>query len=122
MSSILDEIKRNSVNGEYQSIKAEALSQERNRKSRKTNPLKNPKVYSYVYDKLRYGWTPQQIAGRLKRNNNNQTIICHETIYQYIYSLEGRTKQLSEYLVRKHTEKDDPGMVENCTLEEYHTE
>ena len=105
VSSIHTEIKRNSVNGEYQSIKAQELSQERNRKSRKLNPLKNPQIYSYVYDKLRCGWTPQQIAGRLKRDNNNQTIICHETIYRYIDSPEGRAKQLSEYLVRKHKKR-----------------
>lgn len=105
VSSIHTEIKRNSVNGEYQSIKAEELSQKRNRKSRKTNPLKNPQIYAYVYDKLRCGWSPQQIAGRLKRDNKGKTIICHETIYRYIDSPEGRAKQLSEYLVRKHRKR-----------------
>jgi IS30 family transposase len=105
VSSIYTEIKRNSVNGEYQSIKAEELSQKRNRKSRKTNPLKNPQIYSYVYDKLRCGWSPQQIAGRLKRDNKDKTVICHETIYRYIDSPEGRIKQLSEYLVRKHRKR-----------------
>jgi IS30 family transposase len=50
LSSILDEIKRNSIDGEYQAIKADELSQKRNRKSRKLNPLKNPQIYSYVYD------------------------------------------------------------------------
>jgi len=105
VSSIHTEIKRNSVDGEYQSIKAQELSQKRNNKSRRTNPLKNPRIYSYVYDKLRCGWTPQQIAGRLKRENGNKTQICHETIYQYIYGPEGRAKQLSEYLVRKHRKR-----------------
>jgi len=102
LSSILDEIKRNSVNGEYQSIKAEELSQKRNNESRKTNPLKNPRIYSYVYDKLRCGWSPEQIAGRLKRDNGGQTVICHETIYHYVYSTEGKQKKLHEYLVRQH--------------------
>ena len=102
VSSIHTEIKRNSINGEYQAIKAHELSQKRNTKSRKNNPLKNPKIYSYVYDKLRCGWSPEQIAGRLKRDNHNQTIICHETIYNYIYSKEGKQKELHEYLVRKH--------------------
>ena len=102
MSSIIDEINRNSIKGEYKAIEAQELSQKRNNKSRKTNPLKNPQIYSYVYDKLRSGWSPEQIAGRLKRDNHNQTIICHETIYHYIYSPEGKSKQLHEYLVRKH--------------------
>ena len=95
MSSIIGEINRNSVNGEYQAIRAEELSQKRNRKSRRINPLKSPEIYSYVYDKLRCGWTPQQIAGRLKRDNHDQTIICHETIYSYVYSPEGKSKPFS---------------------------
>lgn len=105
VSSIHGEIKRNSINGEYKAIKAHELSQKRNRKSRRLNPLKSPDIYSYVYDKLRCGWSPEQIAGRLRRDNNGQTIICHETIYNYIYSPEGKEKQLHEYLVRKHRKR-----------------
>ena len=105
LSSILDEIKRNSQAGEYQAIRAEELSQIRNQKSRRLNPLKNPTVYSYVVDKLRCGWSPEQIAGRLKRNNNGKTVICHETIYRYIYSVTGKQKGLSEYLTRKHRKR-----------------
>src|SRR5713226_3930128 len=29
-------------------------------------PLKNKQIYGYVLDKLRSGWSPEQIAGRLK--------------------------------------------------------
>ena len=105
VSSIHTEIKRNSVNGEYQPIKAQDLSQKRNTKSRRNNPLKNPQIYSYVYDKLRSGWSPEQIAGRLKRDNNDQTVICHETIYHYVYSNEGKEKNLHEYLVRQHQKR-----------------
>lgn len=105
MSSIIDEVNRNSLNGEYQAIKAEELSQKRNNQSRKDNPLKNPDIYSYVYDKLRCGWSPEQIAGRLKRDNNGRSVICHETIYRYVYGPEGKIKQLHEYLVRKHRKR-----------------
>jgi len=104
-SSISDEVRRNSVHGEYKAIEAQTLSQKRNTKSRKTNPLKNPLIYRYVYDKLRCGWSPEQIAGRLKRTNHGKTIICHETIYHYIYSEEGKEKQLHEYLVRQHRKR-----------------
>lgn len=105
VSSVSDEVKRNSVHGEYKAIEAQELSQQRNRKSRRTNPLKNPTIYRYVYDKLRCGWSPEQIAGRLKRNNHGKTVICHETIYQYIYSQEGKEKHLHEYLVRQHRKR-----------------
>lgn len=102
VSSISGEIKRNRIEGEYRAIAANSLSRERNLKSRRTNPLKNPTIYRYVYDKLRCGWSPEQIAGRLKRRNRGKSVICHETIYRYIYSPQGKSKQLYEYLVRRH--------------------
>lgn len=105
VSSISDEIKRNSVKEEYKSIATNSLSLQRNRQSRKTNPLKNPKIFSLVFDKLREGWSPEQIAGRLKRLNKGKTVICHETIYQYIYSPEGKKRHLHEYLVRHHRKR-----------------
>jgi len=69
VSSVSDEVKRNSTGGEYKSIAANSLSLQRNRQSRKINPLKDPKIFSYVFDKLREGWSLEQIAGRLKRLN-----------------------------------------------------
>jgi len=102
VSSISDEVKRNSVNGEYRSITAQGKSRERNLNSRRLNPLKSPDTYSYAVEKLRSGWSPEQIAGRLKRDNGGQTVICHETIYRYIYSPKAKDKHLSEYLVRHH--------------------
>jgi len=102
VSSISDEVRRNSLTGEYRSITAQALSRKRNLNSRRLNPLKDPKIYSYVIDKLRRGWSPEQIAGRLKRNNHGKTVICHETIYRYIYSPKAKEKNLWEYLTRHH--------------------
>ncbi len=102
VSSISCEMRRNRTEGEYKPIAAQEISSKRNVSSRRVNPLKNPKIYAYVFDKLRCGWSPEQIAGRLKKDNNDQTIICHETIYRYIYSPEGREKNLHEYLIRSH--------------------
>ena len=49
--------------------------------------LKNKKIYSYVLKHLRSGWSPEQIAGRLKllHPNDESWHICHETIYAFIY-------------------------------------
>lgn len=102
VSSISEEVRRNSNNGEYSSINAQRLSEIRNTSSRKTNPLKGSKIYSYVIMKLRCGWSPEQIAGRLRRETKGKTIISHETIYRYIYGEEGRKRNLSEYLTRHH--------------------
>jgi IS30 family transposase len=102
VSTISDEVKRNSVEGTYQPHQAQLISEERNRSSRKLNPLKSPFVYSYVVAKLRSGWSPEQIAGRLKKNRKGKTVLCHETIYRYIYSETGKEKDLTQYLVRSH--------------------
>lgn len=51
-------------------------------------PLKNKNIFSYVIEHLRQGWSPEQIAGRLKfvdHPTDPSWHICHETIYQFIY-------------------------------------
>ena len=51
-------------------------------------PLKNKKTFSYVLKKLKMGWSPEQIAGRLREIDHpgeKDWHICMETIYQYIY-------------------------------------
>ncbi len=104
-SSINYEIHHNSRGDVYQPILAQYLSRERNLKSRKTAALKNQEIYSYVIDKLRCGWSPEQIAGRLKKKNHGLTVISYETIYRYIYSPKGRKENLREYLVRNHKKR-----------------
>jgi transposase, IS30 family len=46
-----------------------------------------PQLKKYIYDGLKKGWSPQQIAGRIKIDFPNDKImtISHEAIYQYIY-------------------------------------
>jgi transposase, IS30 family len=46
----------------------------------------NNQLRNYVFKKLKLSWSPEQIAGRLKLENKGKTIICHETIYSYLYS------------------------------------
>ncbi len=38
-----------------------------------------------IEEKLRQYWSPEQIVGRLRREHHGRSIICHETIYQYVY-------------------------------------
>jgi IS30 family transposase len=104
-STISDELKRNClVNGDYVAIHAQAETEARKGKARKRRPLKDVKVYAYVMEKLREGWSPEQIAGRLK-HEQGQPVICHETIYQFIYSEQGKKMGLSEYLPWKRTKR-----------------
>jgi transposase, IS30 family len=104
-SSINYEIHVNSRNGVYQPILANLLSRKRNLISQSQHARKDPGIFYYVTDKLRCGWSPEQIAGRLKKHNHGKTIICPETIYHYIYSPEGRKENLKEYLARAHKKR-----------------
>jgi transposase, IS30 family len=107
VSSISREIKRNSFGEYYVAIHAQAQFTKRIAKARTRHPLKNKSVYAYVLKKLRSGWSPEQIAGRLKlmKGGNPYWHIHHETIYRFIYSKENKHKMLWEYLPRKQKKR-----------------
>jgi transposase, IS30 family len=43
-----------------------------------------------ILDRLTAGWSPEQIAGRLAREAGHK-VICHETIYRFVYAQLKRT-------------------------------
>lgn len=99
VSTIGRELKRNTVKVEtdnskdweyiYEPIHAHSVAMARKQNAWfAKESLKNKKVFAYVLEKLRDGWSPEQIAGRLKHvdhPDDSSWHICHETIYQYIY-------------------------------------
>lgn len=105
VSSIGREIKRNRFKGfVYEPLHAQYRTEKRKIKAWEAKqPLKNPKVYAYVLEKLGYGWSPEQIAGRLRLRhpNNKSWWICPETIYRFIYHQKNKEDKLWEYLRRK---------------------
>ena len=69
VSTIGREIKRNRLGNTYVAIHAQTLAQKRSTTvAHSKAPLKNAVVFAYVTEKLRDGWSPDQIAGRLKKN------------------------------------------------------
>ena len=109
-SSILREIKRNVWKDKktkeeyYVSIHAQSVTEQRKSLAGRRESLKNPETCSYVLKKLREGWSPEQIAGRLKKSQG-KSIICHETIYRFIYAKENEDKRLWEYLPWKRKKR-----------------
>lgn len=106
-STISREIKRNGFKKYYVSIHAHSLAIKRKSQAGRRHPLKNKSVYSYVLKKLRSGWSPEQIAGRLKLKypDNPHCHIHWETIYRFIYSQKNQDKRLWEYLPRKRKKR-----------------
>lgn len=72
------------------------------RRKRSTKLERDKAIRLYVHEKLKKGWSPWQIEGRLKRENEEQCIISHETIYRYIYSDYGIRNRFYKKLRRKH--------------------
>lgn len=111
-STIGRELKRNDwrCNGEhyYVAIHAQAQADKREVKAAHSkHPLKNADVFAYVTDHLRGGWSPDQIAGRLKLEHPDDPYwsICAETIYQWIYQKDQRANHWWEYLRRKQQKR-----------------
>lgn len=103
-SVVSRELKRNGYAGGYVAIHAQSLATKRSLKAKRRYPLKNEYVYKYVVSRLKRGWSPELIAGRLKKNLG-KSVICWETIYNYIHSPEARDKMLWEYLTIKRKKR-----------------
>lgn len=96
-SSICRELKRNGAEyGKYFAKRARQKYEQRkmkaNRRFRKIE--QDEKLKNYIFRKLKKYWSPEQIAGRLKREHG-RTTICHETIYEFIYE---KRLDLAKYL------------------------
>ena len=67
------------------------------RRTRPRKLMREPRLRDQVERCLRAGWTPEQIAGRM-RHEQAPIRVCHETIYRHIYSEEGRRGELWRHL------------------------
>jgi transposase, IS30 family len=112
VSTIGRELKRNGWQGTYEAIHAQMEALERaERSGQGKQPLKNPDVYTYVTRQLREGWSPDQIAGRLKLEHPDDPHwrVCAETIYRWIYRPDQAERRWWEYLRRKQKKRRKRG-------------
>ncbi len=63
------------------------------RRARQRKLVRHDALRSVVEDRLKAGWTPEQIAGRMRRENA-QPRVCQETIYRHVYSKDGKRAEL----------------------------
>ena len=107
-SSIAEELKRNQVDGVYGSIKAHQAAEARKRNSHQKYLLRHCQTLrGFVLEKLKLGWSPQQISGRLKKEitegvRPKREYINHESIYQFLYDSAQKGQKLWTYLPRGH--------------------
>jgi IS30 family transposase len=101
-STVYREIKRNFYKDEelpqldgYYGMNAQRFTAERRARRRKL--VRILALRDAVIDRLQEGWSPEQIAGRLKLEGH-ATTVSHETIYAYVYSPDGQSQALARHL------------------------
>ena len=87
----------------YWPLTAQKLSQDRRRRYQKLMLYRE--LHDAVVDRLKAGWSPEQIAGRLKAEPVAPYRLCHETIYRFIYSPEGQSQDLARYLPERRRKR-----------------
>lgn len=110
-SSISREVKDNSVNGVYNPDKAQHKAYVK-RKYSKYQGMKirnNSWIEENIREKFKVGWTPEEMAGRLKYENNNQTVISFKAIYEYLETPFGES--FKKYLASKTWRRRKPREV-----------
>jgi len=101
-STIGREIRRNGspVRETYTAIQAQHRADSRSQDAHRKERLKNAKVRHYVVDRIKEGYSPEQVAGRIKHDIGLKT--NHESIYLFIYH---ERRDLIAYLVRGHRKR-----------------
>src|ERR671929_1666359 len=83
----------------YFPLNAQDLARRRRQRRRKL--AADEGLRAHVTERLKAGWSPQRIAGRLKREQaGGRAWVCHETIYRHVYGREGREDGLFRHLPR----------------------
>lgn len=93
----------------YTDESAQLRTDGRRRQASRRYRLKNERIRSYVEEKLQVDWSPEIIAGRIKRDLTGCTI-SHEAIYQYVYHPDTpKRKELIKRLRRHHRRRRNRG-------------
>jgi len=114
-SSVSRELKRNRGKRGYRPQQAQELALERRQKA---VPRITAEIWTLVERLLRQDWSPEQISGRLKKEQAIR--ISHEWIYQYILANKRAGGDLYKHLrcQKKHRKRygtyDRRGKLPNC--------
>ena len=118
-STISREIKRNGGQDDYRASQADEAAWDRAHRPKTCKLVENRALARVVTGKLQMQWSPEQIAGWLKRTypGNGNYQVSHETIYRslFIQARGALKKELTQHLrrtrvmrrSRHHTQKSD---------------
>jgi len=85
-STISRELRRNATGGEYLPAQAQECAERRRRERPLTRKLDRPALQAFVRQGLARHWSPEQIAGRLRREHPDEREwwCCPQSIYDWI--------------------------------------
>lgn len=101
-STIYRELKRNHRFDEermfrgYFPLTAHSMAAQRRLRGAKIS--RYPELAKYVVDRLEAAWSTEQIAGYLRHRTAGPLRVSHETIYQFVYGLDGQAAKLARLL------------------------
>ena len=106
-STVSREVRRNGGYNKYRAALADKRAWDRSRRPKQCKLAKSPWLRRHVSKKLRLSWSPEQIAGRLKRAHPGDEAyqVSHETIYRSLF-VQARgvlKKELQQHLKSKRT-------------------
>jgi len=108
-STVFRELKRNrfvddqitDLTGYYCTV---ADQKARERRSKRRKLIRFDHLRQSVIKHISDGWSPQQIAGRMQLERHPISV-SHETIYQFVYSDDGRKEGLWKYLPERRARR-----------------
>jgi IS30 family transposase len=104
-STISRELRRNALDGgAYRPHVADGAYMLRRQRTAALET--DARLAAYVTDRLSEGWTPEQIAGRLRLGiEAGLRAVCAETIYGWIYRTGQKMERLWRFLTRHHARR-----------------
>jgi transposase, IS30 family len=101
-STISRELRRNRSRNGYWAVAAARKAQRRRSQRPWTAKMDRPEVRRYVAGRLRWRWSPDQIAGRMRSDfpDDRRRQVSAPTIYAWIRAEQGRGRQWQRYLRR----------------------
>jgi IS30 family transposase len=111
--------------GRYKAYAANIQARGEDKYRGRRQRLKNETTRTYVKEKLKLGWSPEQISLRLPIERKGESI-SDEAIYQYVYDqihrggngkMKDGCEDLRQYLPRRHTRRSTKGARRAKNLE-----
>jgi IS30 family transposase len=109
VSTVSRELQRNSEptkvwSGGYAPARAEQLAQRRRRWDGRFKLARDAALRAHVHRALTQGWSPEQIAGRL-RAEAGRTLVSHEAIYRFVYHRSAQKDYWHRLLPRRKSRR-----------------